>query len=134
MFSTLQTSYNLVDQKSRLDVLPAAVEAGMGIIAKRPIANGSLGKDAPPYDYAGTYWNRSKEMTLPDGVPGNPIELSLRFNLSNEAIDTAIVGTVNPDHLDANLGFEAAGRLPEEVIRGIYEQFERIGGEWNPQG
>lgn len=134
IFSTLQTSYNLVDQKSRLEVIPAATEARMGIISKRPIANGSLGKDTPPYDYAKTYWNRTQEMTVPSGAPDDPIELSLRFNLSNAAIDTAIVGTVNPDHLDANLGFEAAGRLPAEVLREMYEQFERIGEEWSSQG
>ena len=42
VFSALQTSFNIVDQKARHEVLPAAVEARMGIIAKRPIAKDRL--------------------------------------------------------------------------------------------
>lgn len=134
VFSTLQTSFNLVDQKSRLDVLPAAVEAGMGIIAKRPIANGSFRKPVSPYDYANVYWDRGKSLELPDAAPENPIELSLRFTLSQTAIDTAIVGTVNPEHVLSNVKHEGAGPLPADVVQGLYEAFDRVGREWKPQG
>jgi len=134
VFSTLQTSFNIVDQKARLEVLPAAVKAGMGVISKRPIANGSLGKTASPYDYANVYWDRGRQMTLPDGAPTDPIELSLRFNLSQAAIDTAIVGTVNPEHVTSNVELEGRGSLSPEVIAKLQEEFDRLGEEWRPQG
>ena len=38
-FDTLQITFNLVAQRARRDVLPKAKAKGMGIIAKRPIAN-----------------------------------------------------------------------------------------------
>ena len=61
VFATLQTSFNIVDQKALAEVLPAAVKAGMGIIAKRPIANGAFGRPASPYGYANTYWERMRQ-------------------------------------------------------------------------
>ena len=74
IFDTLQTSFNIVDQEALAEVLPAAVEANMGVIAKRPIANGAIGKESSPYDYADTYWERSQKMQIPDGAPEDGIE------------------------------------------------------------
>jgi aryl-alcohol dehydrogenase-like predicted oxidoreductase len=133
IFATLQTSFNVVDQKARLAVLPAAVEAGMGIVAKRPIANGALGKAASPYSYADAYWDRSRAMTVPDGAPKDGIELALRFTLSHDAIDTAIVGTTKLANAQANIASLANGPLDGEVITSLHEQFDRLGADWNPQ-
>ena len=46
IFATLQTTFNLVDQNARRGLLEAATNAGMGIIIKRPIANGIWGGGA----------------------------------------------------------------------------------------
>ena len=43
IFATLQTTLNLVDQNARRGLLEAAHNAGMGVIIKRPIANGIWG-------------------------------------------------------------------------------------------
>ena len=131
VFSTLQTSYNLVDQKARYEVLPAAIEAGMGVIAKRPIANGAFGKSASPYDYADAYWDRSRQIKLPDGAPEDGIELALRFTLSNDAIDTAIVGTTRLENAKANIETASAGPLPEEVVESLQSQFDELGADWS---
>ena len=52
LFDTLQTSFNLVDQRPRTRLLPSARKKGMGIIIKRPIANAVWGtsEDPNPYD------------------------------------------------------------------------------------
>ncbi len=133
VFSTLQTSFNLVDQKARAEVLPAAREAGMGVIAKRPIANGAFGQGASPYNYADVYWERSQQLQVPKGAPGDPMELSLRFTLSQEAIDTAIVGTTNSDHARKNLELIGKGPLSQAVLDSFYEQFEKLGEAWDPR-
>ncbi len=39
VFDTLQVTFNLIDQSALEHVLPAARRAGLGVIAKRPIAN-----------------------------------------------------------------------------------------------
>ena len=85
VFSTLQTSYNVVDQDARLQVLPAAREAGMGVIAKRPLANAAFKTEASRYSYADVYWERAKSMEVPEGAPADGVELALRFCLSHEA-------------------------------------------------
>ena len=47
-FDTLQTSFNLTDQRARTRLFPQAEEAGMGVIVKRPIANGAWGAAKQP--------------------------------------------------------------------------------------
>ncbi len=131
VFSTLQTSFNLVDQKGRANVLPEAREAGMGVIAKRPIANGAIGRSASPYGYADAYWERAQQLEIPDGAPEDAVELSLRFTLSQDAIDTAIVGTTNPDHARNNLALTGKGPLADSVLEAFYGQFDALGAEWN---
>jgi aryl-alcohol dehydrogenase-like predicted oxidoreductase len=131
VFATLQTSFNVVDQKARIGVLPAATEAGMGVIAKRPIANGAFGKSASPYDYADAYWERSQSMSLPSGAPENGIELALRFTLSHEAIDTAIVGTTKLANAEANIAVLSSSPLHDDVITSFHDQFDRLGADWD---
>ena len=131
IFATLQTSFNIVDQKARFEVLPAAVDAGMGIIAKRPIANGAFGKTASPYGYADAYWERQKSITLPEGAPENGIELALRFTLSHDAIDTAIAGTTKLANARANIATLAKGPLSASVIESLHIQFDQLGADWD---
>ena len=133
VFSTLQTSYNVVDQYARREVMPAARAAGMGVIAKRPLANASFKTDASRYAYADVYWERSQSIVVPEGAPADGVELALRFCLSHESIDTAIVGTSRVENAERNVETIAEGDLPEEVVTSLFEQFERAGGNWTPQ-
>ena len=41
-FETIQTSFNLVEQKARYKLFDLVDKNELGLIAKRPIANGSL--------------------------------------------------------------------------------------------
>ena len=133
VFDTLQTSYNLVDQSAREKILPAAKEAGLGVIANRPVANGAFGKPASPYKYADPDWKRAQQLQAPEGAPGDPLELSLRFALSAEVIDTAIVGTSKAEHARRNIELAEKGPLADPVTESFYEQFERLGGDWTQQ-
>ena len=133
VFDTLQTSFNIVEQKALEEILPKAKEAGMGLIAKRPVANGAVGRTESPYGYADVYWERVQQVQIPEGAPEDGMELSLRFVLSHDRIDTAIVGTVNPEHARRNLEFAAEGLLPQEILRSLHDQFKRVGSEWEQQ-
>ena len=130
VFSTLQTSFNLVDQKARAEVLPAAREAGMGGIAKRPMANGAFGQGASPYNYADVYWDRAQQIEIPEGAPEDPFALALRFTLSHDAIDTAIVGTNNPEHMRKNIETVGEGPLDQGILESFYAQFQALGDDW----
>ena len=62
LFDTLQTSFNVVDQNARLYLFGPAKARGMGVICKRPIANGAWGAAKAPSDYAAEYFTRAQKM------------------------------------------------------------------------
>ena len=146
-FDTLQTTYNLVDQDARSEVLPLAAEKDMGVIIKRPIANGAWGAPTPPV--AGpedigepavmlNYFERAKAMQeggpIP-GAPGDRIELAMGFVFSQPEVHTAIVGTRKPDHIRANIDM-VENRLPlaAETVAELHRRFDDVGYWWPPHG
>ncbi len=131
VFDTLQTTFNMVDQSAADEILPMALARGMGIIAKRPIANAAFKREASPSDYADEYWRRSNSMSAPADAPDDPIELALRFTLSFDEIDTAIVGTSSAAHALANLPLVDAGPLDAAMVADLRAQFTSLGAEWN---
>ena len=130
VFSVLQTSFNVVDQRGMDDVIPAARAAGMGIVAKRPVANAAFASDKSPYGYADEYWSRSRSLVVPEDAPEDKFELSLRFTLSMDPIDSAIVGTTRLDHGLKNIEIAEKGPLPEEIITALRRQFVENGSGW----
>ena len=137
-FQTLQTSYNVVEQRARTSgLLKAARAAGMGVIAKRPIANGSFGPKESPLAYADTYFGRAQEVLGKGELPDRPadyIELSLAFTLDQQEIDTAIVGTGNPAHMLTNIALLEKGiGLTEELTAELHRRFECLDQDWYQQ-
>ena len=135
LFDTLQTSFNLVDQHARSKgLLDLAGERGMGIIAKRPIANGVWGALASSRPYTDDYFKRARVlagMGRIKGAPGDTVLLALGFVLAHPAITTAIVGTSNPDHLLANIrSVESGLSLRPDVLEELYDRFDLVGGDW----
>jgi aryl-alcohol dehydrogenase-like predicted oxidoreductase len=138
LFDTLQTSFNLVDQGARTHLFPQAQAKGMGIITKRPIANGAWGASESPSDYAAGYFRRAQEMAALGPIAGAPedrILLALGFTFAHDAVDTIIVGTHNPDHMQANLNWVKA-ELPiaAEAVEELYYRFEQVGNQWPQMG
>ena len=128
-FDTLQTTFNLVDQRARKEVLPQARAKVMGIIAKRPIANATWG--APAGSDAVREWYRQRAQAMLGmgpllAAPQDPILLALGFVLAHEEVDTAIVGTRNPDHMRANVEMvENELPLTMEVVRELHRRFDQ---------
>lgn len=134
LFDTLQTSFNLVDQRARTRLFAQAKAQNMGIIAKRPIANAAWGATKSPSNYAAQYFERAQVMSQLGplaGVPENRILLALGFALAHEEIDTAIVGTRNPAHMRANIKLvETQLPIAYETINDLYARFEQVGQAW----
>jgi aryl-alcohol dehydrogenase-like predicted oxidoreductase len=133
LFDTLQTSFNLVDQKARLGLLGKAKAKNMGVIVKRPIANGAWGAAASPSDYADDYFKRAQKMLTLGDIPEAPddrILLALGFTLAHDEIDTVIVGTKTPKYIQRNI--EMLGQLPisKVAIAELYGRFEKLGKNW----
>jgi aryl-alcohol dehydrogenase-like predicted oxidoreductase len=64
-------------------------------------------------------------------APDNSILLALGFVMAHEAIDTAIVGTHNPRHMKANLGW-LENDLPISVtaVTELQRRFGILDDDW----
>jgi len=138
LFDTLQTSFNLTDQRAWRLLLPKAKARGMGTIAKRPIGNAAWGVASSPSGYADEYWKRAQAMTAEGPLPGEPadrIALALGFTLAHDTVDVAIIGTKNPAHMLANIGLVEEGLgLADETVAALHERFERLDDGWEQKG
>jgi aryl-alcohol dehydrogenase-like predicted oxidoreductase len=127
-FDTLQISFNLLDQEPRRELLPMAQERGMGVIVKRPIANAVWGANAGSGRQ--TYRERAGQMADMGPIPGAPensIALALGFTLAHDEVDTAIVGTRNPEHMKSNLALvENTLPLPDQVVEELHRRFDQV--------
>ena len=138
LFDTLQTSFNLTDQRARTQLFDQAKAQGMGIIVKRPIANGAWGAHQSPSDYAAEYFRRAQIMGHENPIPGAPanrIWLALSFTLAHDAVDTAIVGTRNPAHMQANIDWiNTLPALPQAVVEELQQRFVNHDDGWIQKG
>ena len=135
IFDTLQTSFNLVDQRARWDLFPKI--EGMGVIAKRPLANAVWGCETCPNAYGNPYFRRAQKMEEQGPIPGAPddsILLALGFVLAHDAVDVAITGTSNPDHIRSNI--EMVNKdlpISQEAVEELHQRFEELGQNWDQQ-
>ncbi len=138
LFDTLQTSFNLVEQKAlNSGLFEAATAQNMGIIVKRPIANAAWGADKSPSDYADTYWQRAAEMKQNGALPDFELDrilIALGFTFAHDAVDVAIVGTRNPDHMRSNIDMLDQLPLNPSVIDALHQRFEQVGMDWEQKG
>lgn len=125
-FESVQISLNIADQQAISDTVPLAVERGVGLIAKRPIANGLWRKLERPEPPARVYWDRLQELQYEFLRRERAYETALRFTLSIPGVHTAIVGTTSTAHLLQNAAHAAAGHLNEEEFQSIRARWGQI--------
>jgi len=134
--AVLETSVNICDQANIDTVLAEAERRGVGVLAKRPIANAAWKARSDQRgmyaDYAGTYSERLAAMNItPEdlGFEGDPArvwpEIALRFTLAQLGVNTAIVGTTSSQHLEGNLDAAAEGPLDPDAVRRLRDAFRR---------
>jgi aryl-alcohol dehydrogenase-like predicted oxidoreductase len=134
VFDTLQTSVSIADQEAIDLTIPLAVARGMGVIAKRPLANAVwLNESRPENSYHHEYWDRIEKLGyrfLKDDA-GPTIAHALRFTLSIPGVATAIVGTTKPRRWRENAAYAEAGNLSPEEFDAIRRRWaEARGAEW----
>jgi len=134
LFDTLQTSFNVVDQQARIKLFGPAKARGMGIIIKRPVANGAWGVDSSPYEYADEYFSRAQMVDRIGpilGAPDDRMLAAMGFVLAHSEVDTAIVGTRNPSHMRRNFE-QVETKLPIslEFVEELHRRFDMVGGQW----
>ncbi|MFJ8492580.1 aldo/keto reductase [Streptomyces sp. NPDC094038] len=149
--ASVQIILNPFRMKPLYEVLPAAREAGVGIIARVPLASGLLsGKytkdtvfaadDHRTYNRHGEAFDQGETFSGVDYATGveaaaefaalapegyTPAQLALRWIIDRPGVTTVIPGARNPDQARANA---AAARLPElsgETVAAIRELYDR---------
>lgn len=127
-FRSVQCSVSLVDQASLDDAVPRAKERGLGVIAKRPLANGPWRfEERPSGDEAEPYWERWQALGLGDSGLSYD-ELALRFVAFTPGVSVAICGTKSAARLRHNAELVEHGPLPEGVYAAVREAWHRHGG------
>jgi aryl-alcohol dehydrogenase-like predicted oxidoreductase len=133
-FDVLQTSVSIADQENIGLAIPAAKARGVGVIAKRPIANAAWKTGSKPEQaYSHTYWERLGKLDYQflkgDLLPG--IATALRFTLAVDGVHTAIVGTTRPDRWSQNAALLDAGPLDRETFQAIRARWQAVATpEW----
>ncbi|MBM3948562.1 MAG: aldo/keto reductase [SAR202 cluster bacterium] len=142
-FDALQTSFSLADQRPRHGLLAEAKKRGMGVIAKRPIANGAWGVAQSPSKslkfqkwYADEYFRRCQAMAKLGPLPGDPgdgVLMALGFVFAHDEVDTAIVGTRDPEHMKQNI--ERLTRLPadKKAVEELRRRWDKLDDGWTQQ-
>ncbi|MFD2673218.1 aldo/keto reductase [Marinicrinis sediminis] len=129
-FASIQCSINIADQQSIRQVLPETIAQGLGVIAKRPLANAPWRySEQPVGEYCETYWLRLKEMGLAPGeLSWN--ELALRFTAFTEGVHTCIVGSSKLSHIREHIANIQKGPLDANLYAAVRQSFEKVGADW----
>ena len=132
VFDSLQISVNIADQSPIEEIIPLAVEKGLGIIAKRPIANAIWRHREKPADsYVHEYWDRIQKLKF-DFLKKSPEEATataLRFTMTIPGVDTMIVGTTRPQRWQENARYVAEGNLSDAEYEAIQNRWKEVADE-----
>lgn len=128
-FQSIIVSLNICDQRIIEYPLPQAKQRGMGVVAKRPVANAPWRfTERPVGHYAEVYWRRWREMNLDLALDWQ--EVALRFAAFTYGVDSCIVGTTNIDHLKANVAILERGRLEQNIVDTLRNAFRQHDENW----
>jgi aryl-alcohol dehydrogenase-like predicted oxidoreductase len=131
LVDTVQVIYNIFDQAPEDALFPLCKEMNVGVIARVPLDEGSLGgtfthdTKFPASDWRSRYFGPENladtlarieklKKILPPGM--SLPQMSLRFVLSNPVVSTTIVGMRKPEHVKQNMGLSDAGPLEPELL------------------
>ncbi len=128
----IQAVFNILRQEAKLQLFQAAMESGVGIIAREPLANGFLtGKHNAdetfpegdirhhfPREYILNLVLATEQLKFLGGRSRTLAQAALRFVLDQKEVSTVIPGAKTPQQVEENL---SASDLPpltgEELLR-----------------
>lgn len=149
--ASVQIILNPFRLKPLAEVLPAAEKAGVGIIARVPLASGLLsGKytkdtvfpenDHRTYNRHGEAFDQGETFSGVDYATGveaavefavlapegwTPAQLALRWIIDQPGVTTVIPGARTPEQARANASAAGLPELPEETLTAVRELYDR---------
>jgi len=134
LVDAVQVIYNIFDQSPEDNLFLVCKELNIGVIARVPLDEGSLGgkmtleTQFPPNDWRARYFGPNNlpetiarveavKKLVPAGI--TLPEMALRFILSNPAVSTTIVGMRKPQHVKENIATSDAGPLDAQLLQAL---------------
>ena len=127
--SSLQVLINLLEQRAIGEVLPAAREKKVAVIAREVLANGLLVKDAADLDLAalckapGEAERRARQLEevrrLAAKSGCSPAQLALQFVRHLDGVPVALIGVRSSEQLAANLRWLEGPEVESGALRAI---------------
>ena len=147
LVDAVQVIYNLFDQSPEDELLPVCQELNIGVIARCPLDEGSLGGKMtletrfPESDWRAKYFGpenlgntiprvEALQRIVPSGttLPG----MSLRFILSHPAVSTTIIGMRKPEHVRENIALSEEGPLEAALLTALKpHRWDRKARPWS---
>jgi aryl-alcohol dehydrogenase-like predicted oxidoreductase len=147
LVDAVQVIYNIFDQAPEDKLLPLCQELNVGVIARVPLDEGSLGGRMtlktrfPKTDWRSGYFGPENlantiqrveklKAILPAGM--TLPEMSLRFILSHPAVSTTIVGMRTAEHVRENVSASEAGPLDAALLSKLKKhRWDRTPQPWS---
>jgi aryl-alcohol dehydrogenase-like predicted oxidoreductase len=146
LVDAVQVIYNIFDQSPEDELFPVCRELNIGVIARVPLDEGSLGGKMtmetrfPADDWRASYFGPEnlkptidRVEALKKIVPAGMTlpEMSLRFILSNPDVSTTIIGMRNLNHVKENFATSDAGPLDKALLDELKKhRWDRIPQPW----
>jgi len=121
-------NYSLLWREAEIDVLPAAIEQGMGIVIGSPLQQGALARRYDDEVRDGARWlsspRRAQYLALYrflDELGMSLPELGLRFVISNPHISCTLMGARSSEEVEKNVAAVEKGPLPPDILARLDE-------------
>jgi aryl-alcohol dehydrogenase-like predicted oxidoreductase len=147
LVDAVQVIYNIFDQSPEDELFPVCRELNIGVIARVPLDEGSLGGKMtmetrfPKDDWRSGYFgpenlaktikrvDKLKEI-LPDGM--TLPEMAMRFILSHPEVSTTIAGMRKAEHVRQNIAASDAGGLDKSLLAELKKhRWDRTPQKWS---
>lgn len=147
LIDCVQVIYNVFDQNPEDELFPLCRELNIGVIARVPLDEGSLGGKMtrqttfPEGDWRRGYFNPKNlnetmdrvdrlRADLPSGL--SLPDAALRFILNEPAVSTIIVGMRKEEHVRGNMALSDAGPLDAATLQKLRpHRWERHPAPWS---
>jgi aryl-alcohol dehydrogenase-like predicted oxidoreductase len=147
LVDAVQVIYNIFDQAPEDELFPVCQELNIGVIARVPFDEGSLGGKMtletrfPKGDWRAGYFGAENlpktiqrvealKKILPAGM--TPPEMALRFILSHPAVSNTIAGMRKEEHVRQNIATSDAGLLDKSLLAELKKhRWDRKPTKWS---
>jgi aryl-alcohol dehydrogenase-like predicted oxidoreductase len=129
-FDVVECSVNPFDRASLDGSIAVAAAAGIGVLAKRPLANAAWRFESEPgAPDVRTYWERARTLAF-DPSPLSWPELAVRFAAYAAGVSAALVGTSSLAHLDDAVAAASRGPLDTATRTRLDAAWATHGASW----